>query len=287
MTQDATMTWPGVRYPWTPWMPGYVFPPPVDPLNAASRICLGNQCWPYARLSLADADRIKAVLLERSWPLAEAGLAAVALYDRGYWSQARAILRVYGGVYGVDEVAQQIERVYQGTTGPSVVPTGVGAPPGRWWLFAPTTPVQPTPVVQGRQVQQVLTETNARRAAGAQCPGGQSFGPAPALRISSALSQAAQKHSEDMGRRGYLEHTSPDGEGPLERARAAGYRGGYLGENIAGGQTSAKEVVDGWMGSAVHCPAIMTPEYNVIGIGYAQVPGSPLGTYWTQLFGKE
>ena len=146
---------------------------------------------------------------------------------------------------------------------------------------------QPEPESPTPMIEQVLAATNARRAQGAQCPNGQGFGPAAPLRLSQTLMVAAQRHTEDMAHKGYLEHVDPNGTGPLERARAAGYTGGYLGENIAGGQTSAEQVVDGWMNSPHHCPTIMSPEYNVIGIGYADVPGSPLGTYWTQLFGRE
>lgn len=124
---QGPMYWPGVTYPWMPWLPGwsgYSTPPPIDPLNAATRICLGNQCWPYARMSSADAEQIKQTLMEKSWPLEYVGLAAIALYDKGYRAQASAVLNVYGGIYGVDEVAQQIQRIYDGRTGPSVVPTG-------------------------------------------------------------------------------------------------------------------------------------------------------------------
>ena len=124
---QSPMRWPGVTYPWMPWLPGwsgYAVPAPIDPFNAATRICLGNQCWPYARMSAADAEQIVKVLSEASWPLEYVGLAAIALYNRGYWTKARAVLRMYGGVYGIDAIYRQIQRVYDGMTGPSVVPTG-------------------------------------------------------------------------------------------------------------------------------------------------------------------
>jgi hypothetical protein len=122
--------WPGVTYPWMPWLPGwsgYAVPPGINPLNAADRICLGNQCWPYARLSFADAKTIVRVLSEQSWPLADASLMAIALYDRGYHRLANAVFDMYGGVYGIDAVAQQIQAIYDARTGPSYIPTGADA----------------------------------------------------------------------------------------------------------------------------------------------------------------
>ncbi len=69
-----------------------------------------------------------------------------------------------------------------------------------------------------------------------------------------------------------------------QRIAAAGYRASGWGENIAAGQSTPEEVVQGWMESPGHCRNIMNPEYRTIGIGYGVVPGSPYGTYWTQDF---
>ena len=50
-------------------------------------------------------------------------------------------------------------------------------------------------------------------------------------------------------------------------------------ENIAMGQRSAQEVVQGWMNSAGHRANIMNGSYTHIGVGL-----SDSGYYWTQQF---
>ena len=110
--RPLAMRWPGVQYPWMPWIPGWSgFAKPVD---RPGRICLGNQCWPYARLTLANAEEIVAVLRKRSWPIASASVAAIALYENGFRRQSRAVVDVYGGIYGLDRLQAQIDAIYYG-----------------------------------------------------------------------------------------------------------------------------------------------------------------------------
>ena len=45
----------------------------------------------------------------------------------------------------------------------------------------------------------------------------------PALRQNAVLEAASQRHSEDMARRHFFAHETPDGMGPGERMSAAGY----------------------------------------------------------------
>lgn len=99
----------------------------------------------------------------------------------------------------------------------------------------------------------------------------------------AALQSAAQGHSDDMAARDYFSHTSPDGSTFADRIRAAGYRGGAIAENIAAGQTSAKDVMRAWMASPGHRANILNCTYRDIGVGYAT--GGSYGTYWTQTFG--
>ncbi|MDN3024343.1 CAP domain-containing protein [Streptomyces sp. S.PB5] len=105
----------------------------------------------------------------------------------------------------------------------------------------------------------------------------------PPLAVDPHLTTAAQAHSADMIARSFYSHTSPDGSRPWDRAAAAGARRRSIGENIACGQRSAAEVVEGWMNSPGHRANILKPDFTHIGIGFAG--GGPAGTYWTQLFG--
>lgn len=77
-------------------------------------------------------------------------------------------------------------------------------------------------------------------------------------------------------------HTRPDGRHFATALKEAGvsYRG--AGENIAWGQKTPEQVMNGWMNSAGHRANILNEKYTSIGVGYYQ-NGSGVN-YWTQLF---
>jgi uncharacterized protein YkwD len=130
-----------------------------------------------------------------------------------------------------------------------------------------------------------LAETNRYRAMGASCDG-EAFPPVPALEADETLRASARLHSSDMGERAFFDHDNPDGLDPFDRMAAVGFEGAApWGENIAAGQSTPEEVVQGWMESPGHCRNIMDGGYRVLGMGYAFVEGSPFGHYWTQNFG--
>ena len=85
-----------------------------------------------------------------------------------------------------------------------------------------------------------------------------------------------------MARRGYFAHESLDGEGAGDRVSEAGYQWQRYGENIARGQDSAYEVVDGWMHSPEHRENIMDCRLRQMGIGLAFSPDRT--PYWVQDF---
>ncbi|MBZ4322535.1 CAP domain-containing protein [Streptomyces huiliensis] len=124
-----------------------------------------------------------------------------------------------------------------------------------------------------RTAADVLALTNARRTAAGLRP----------LSGDPRLTAAAQAHSADMAARGYHAHVSPDGGRPWDRAVAAGSVHRSIGENVACGQRSPAEVVEGWMNSPGHRANILAPGFTHLGVGFAG--GGPAGTYWTQLFG--
>jgi len=106
------------------------------------------------------------------------------------------------------------------------------------------------------------------------------------LKISSALTTAAQLHSEDMAAHIYFSHTSLDGRTFVDRIRAAGYNyNTYLGENIAAGFDTAQKVFDAWKNSQGHNENMLSPNYVVIGIGLTYNASSTYGWYWTTDFG--
>jgi uncharacterized protein YkwD len=91
----------------------------------------------------------------------------------------------------------------------------------------------------------------------------------PPMRRHPRLDQAAQSHAGDMLERRYYGHDTPEGKTVMEREQARGYRATFAGENIARGQYSVTEVMDGWMGSPVHQEHLLSTTLNEVGIGLA------------------
>jgi uncharacterized protein YkwD len=92
-----------------------------------------------------------------------------------------------------------------------------------------------------------------------------------------------------MGMADYFAHDSRDGRSPFDRMADAGYSGGTMGENIARGQQSPSEVVEGWMNSPGHCSNIMNARFTDIGVGYGEGEATNQrfngNKLWTQNFG--
>ncbi len=97
------------------------------------------------------------------------------------------------------------------------------------------------------------------------------------------LATAMDNHCKDMIANNYFDHISPSGSTPGDRATAAGYRWLKIGENIAKGQTTPKEVVNAWMNSPHHRENILNPDFTELGVAVEyDAQGIP---YWGQLFG--
>ena len=132
------------------------------------------------------------------------------------------------------------------------------------------------------------------------------------LAWSNDLKQIAEKHSQDMDQKNYLDHNSPDGKGFPERYRRDGYscelRVGNViftgAENIAlshlynsmikedgvsyynwnSAQEIAQRTVSGWMNSPGHRKNILAPYWRQEGVGIKieKKPGNKI--YITQNF---
>jgi uncharacterized protein YkwD len=107
----------------------------------------------------------------------------------------------------------------------------------------------------------------------------------------ATLSAVARAHGQDMATRNYFAHITPEGKRPAQRAEEAGYPvygwgDAFVGENIAGGQTTPATALAGWMTSEGHCKSILNPKYREIGTGYLASPGSEWKHYWTMNLGS-
>jgi uncharacterized protein YkwD len=111
----------------------------------------------------------------------------------------------------------------------------------------------------------------------------------PPVTANPLLDQVSRRHAEDMLARSYSGHRTPEGLGPSERARAAGYRSG-IGENIVEQRFSVEEALDAWLGSPGHRRNLLDPGCREIGLGLAVGAGhdaAPGGyrVIWVQSFG--
>ena len=94
------------------------------------------------------------------------------------------------------------------------------------------------------------------------------------------LRTAADRHSADMAARRYFDHDSPEGWSAGDRIRVAGFAPVRTwGENIAMGQRTAAQVVQGWLNSTGHRANIMNCGFTHIGVGH-----HAKGPHWTQVF---
>ena len=134
------------------------------------------------------------------------------------------------------------------------------------------------------EIEGVWAQTNQARAAGANCGVYGQYQPAPALTLDPELNEAAQAHAVDMSVNNFFSHTGSDGSSFVVRIQRTDFAGQPIGENIAAGQRSPAEAVDGWVDSDGHCRNLMNPDATKIGVGYTT--GGPYGTLWVQVFGR-
>ena len=109
----------------------------------------------------------------------------------------------------------------------------------------------------------------------------------PALKRQKNLQESAAWLARDMADRRYFDHHDSVGRNLTGRITGFKYADfSTLGENIAMGQRTAQEVVDGWMKSPGHRANILSKNFAEIGVGY--VPSYEHGApgYWVQDFGS-
>lgn len=103
-----------------------------------------------------------------------------------------------------------------------------------------------------------------------------------ALKVNTALAHSATLKSEDMAKLNYFDHNSPTYGSPFEMMQQLGINYRTAGENIAKGQTTPEQVMQGWMNSDGHRKNILNPSFTEIGVGIAK---NSQGQYiWTQQF---
>jgi len=89
------------------------------------------------------------------------------------------------------------------------------------------------------------------------------------LTVSPILDQAAQMKAEDMAKKSYFAHTSPDGQTMWNLLDTVQYRYDYAGENLAINFTDSQDVVIAWINSPTHRANIVKSSYREVGTGLA------------------
>ncbi|HXF64344.1 MAG TPA: CAP domain-containing protein [Caldilineaceae bacterium] len=111
------------------------------------------------------------------------------------------------------------------------------------------------------------------------------------------LASVARQRAEDMARRGYFDHVTPEGYGPNYLVKQAGYQllswydqrpdANNL-ESIAAGYDMPDEAFAAWMDSEFHRIHLLGlnsfyADQVMYGIGYFYLEESPYGHYWVVL----
>nr|WP_306395715.1 CAP domain-containing protein [Massilia sp. REN29] len=252
----------------------------VNAYRAAPGACDGRPAVPtaaltpqaaLARLRIGAGTFIESALERAGYPAEQ----AQAVYVTGP-EDARAALTV---------LTQQYCKVFL-----SDAFSAIGSyREGNTWtvvLARPSPPLPSSTYPDWRDAgREILLEVNEARASARSC-GDQSFPPAPPLAWNPALGDAALAHSRDMATRRYFSHRARDGSEAADRAARAGYGWRRVGENIAFGQRSPREAVEGWLDSPGHCANIMNRGFTEMGAAYGVTPERQSGIiYWTQVFG--
>lgn len=105
------------------------------------------------------------------------------------------------------------------------------------------------------------------------------------LTYNVALEAAARSQANLMASKDTLAHNL--GVTLRERVTAAGYIGA-VGENIAGGQQTLQQAIEGWLNSPGHRATLLSDKFTEFGLAVARVGGgrkSRYGIYWCFIAG--
>ena len=96
-----------------------------------------------------------------------------------------------------------------------------------------------------------------------------------------SLTKLARAHSEDMFRKGYFSHYSPEGASPFDRMDQAGIVYSFAGENLALAPSTSL-AMQGLMNSPGHRANILNTHFKKLGIGV--IDGGIYGKMYSQEF---
>lgn len=109
----------------------------------------------------------------------------------------------------------------------------------------------------------------------------------PPLAYNPKLEAAARSQANLMARKDQLSHDL--GVTLRQRVTEAGYDGA-VGENVAGGQRSLEQAIQGWLDSPKHRETLLSTRFTEFGLAAASVDAgrkSRYGTYWAFIAGGD
>ncbi|KPX84462.1 Uncharacterized protein ALO64_01017 [Pseudomonas meliae] len=217
-------------------------------------------------------------------PINFAGSSRDALKASGYQAVTVRTIRL-AGAQSAGEAFGMLEKRYCGALlDPQYADIGITRERGDWRVVL-AKPLIDESLEDVRSAGRILlAQVNAARAKPRMC-GKQPFPSARPLSWNTTLEMAAQGHSQSMASENYFTHRGFDNDSPADRARAAGYGGRQIGENIAAGQSTASKAMASWLASPGHCANLMNPMFTEVGAAYATATNADYGVYWTMLFG--
>lgn len=131
----------------------------------------------------------------------------------------------------------------------------------------PGTPLEAPPALDAARARD---EINAYREANGLQP----------LQINAQLTKAATIQAEDLAKRDLLDHQGSDGSSPGDRIARTGYVAGLTGENIAAGQKTFAEVLQGWKDSRSHDRNLLLEHAKEMGIAVAFDRETHFRSFW-------
>lgn len=127
-------------------------------------------------------------------------------------------------------------------------------------------------VEENSTANEILTLVNQERA---------KVGVAP-LKLSSELNSIANERAVESSN--YFSHTRPNGESCFSIFEDNDIDYSYCGENLAAGNSTAKETVEQWINSPGHYANMIDPEFTELGVGFYHDDNSTYKYYWVQVF---
>jgi len=92
------------------------------------------------------------------------------------------------------------------------------------------------------------------------------------LTLNNMLNAAAQAKADDMAKKNYWSHYTPDGDAPWVFVNARHYNYQKLGENLATGFDNEQDTINGWMASPPHKENLLDSAFTEVGFGFANNP---------------